>query len=593
MAVLLRLAGYASRYRSKLALVYICLIGSTLLSLAIPRLLGITIDTALGSGDKGRLILLASVVLIISIIRGGFSYGQSYMAEYISQHVSYDLRHAFLGRLLSLSFDFHDRQKTGDLMSRVTTDVESIRWFVSFGLIYSIQILVLVGGVAGLMLTTDWPLALVALAAVPVAAAVAIRASRRFRRMWMRVQTETGVMTTVLQENLSGIRIVKTFSAEEREKEKFRGSANQVSEDTFLVSRLHAGNSSFLNLLFALVTAMVLWYGGRRVINAELSAGEITEFILYLGLLVFPIRMAGWSVNTFARAMAAGDRIFKVIDAPSSVQERRGASDIGQVKGEVAFEGVSFSYNPDSTDGAKEPVTVLRDINFKASPGQKVAIVGAPGSGKSTLVNLIPRFHDVSEGRITIDGTDIRNFKLSSLRLNVGIVFQDVFLFGATIRENIAYGVPDASLKQVQDAAISAQMHDFIMGLPDQYDTFIGERGVTLSGGQRQRVAIARALLLDPPILILDDSTSSVDIETETLIRKALDVLMAGRTTFVIANRVSSLRTADLILVMKDHQIAEAGTHQQLVKQGGLYRDIYELQLRAGQKLLEESPAES
>ena len=586
------MAGYANRYRSKLVLVYICLIGSTLLSLAIPKFIGITIDTALGSGDKGRLILLASVVLIISIIRGGFSYYQTYLAEYISQHVSYDLRHAFLGRLQALSFDFHDRQKTGDLMSRATTDVESIRWFVSFGLIYSIQILVLVGGVAVLMLTTDWPLALVALAAVPVAVAVAIRASRRFRRMWMRVQTETGVMTTVLQENLSGMRIVKTFGAEEQEKEKFRRSANQVSEDTYLVSRLHAGNSSFLNFLFALVTALVLWYGGRRVINAELSAGEITEFILYLGLLVFPIRMAGWSVNTFSRAMAAGDRIFKVIDAPSSIQERRGATDIGHVKGEVAFEGVSFSYSSDGTDRAKEPVMVLRDINFKASPGQKVAIVGAPGSGKSTLVNLIPRFHDVSEGRITIDGTDIRNFKLSSLRLNVGIVFQDLFLFGATIRENIAYGVPDASLKQVQDAARSAQIHDFIMGLPDQYDTFIGERGVTLSGGQRQRVAIARALLLDPPILILDDSTSSVDIETETLIRKALDVLMAGRTTFVIAHRVSSLRTADLILVMKDHQIAEAGTHQQLVKQSGLYRDIYKLQLRTGQKLLEESQAE-
>lgn len=589
--MLLRLAGYALRYKRQFFQVYVCLIGSTLLSLTIPRFLGIAIDTALEGGQTIDMVLWAMLVLAISLVRGGFAYGQSYLAEYISQKVSFDLRHEFLARLQSLSFGYHDRQRTGDLMSRATSDVESIRWFVSFGLIYSIHILVLVGAVAGLLLAMKWDLALIGLAAVPIAAFIAIRISRRFRQLWMGVQIDTGRMTTVLQENLSGMRVVKTFGAEEFEKDKFKEAANVVAEETFTVNRLHAANSSLLNLLFTLVTALVVWLGGWQIINAgtDMTAGQLTQFILYLGMLVFPIRMSGWVVNNYARAIAAGERLFQVMDARSPVEERPGAITLGHVKGDVRFESVSFSYDSVNAQSPNQP-TALCGIDLEAAPGQKIAILGAPGSGKSTLVNLIPRFYDVTRGRLSVDGVDVRDVTLESLRRNVGIVFQDVFLFMASIKENIAYGVVNATDQQIVEAATAAQMHDFIMGLYDGYDSFVGERGVTLSGGQRQRVAIARTLLLDPPILILDDSTSSVDAETESLIQRALDELMKGRTTFIIAHRINSLRRADTILVMKDGEIVERGTHLELSSSGGLYQEIFNLQLQAEEESLVERP---
>ena len=590
------MAGYTLRYKRRLALTYGCLLGSTLLSLAIPRFLGITIDTALDDGQTRTLLLLALLVLVISLARGGFAYGQSYLAEYLSQHVAFDLRHAFLARLQSLSFGFHDHQRTGDLMSRAAADVESVRWFVSFGLIYSLHILILVGGVAWILLTIDWKLGLVALSAVPVASFIAIRMSRSFRRLWMEVQIETGRMTTVLQENLTGMRIVKTFGAEEHEKEKFGEAAGVVAEKSFTVNRLHAANSSLLNLLFTLSTALVVWYGGWQIINGGptggLTAGELTQFVLYLGLLSFPIRMAGWVVNTFSRAASAGERVFEVLDARSPVEENEDATELDRIRGEVEFRSVSFSYSSVESGPAQNNRTpaVLHDIDLKVVPGQKIALLGSPGSGKSTLVSLIPRFYDVSEGRITFDGLDLRSVTLESLRRNVGIVFQDVFLFMETVRANISYGAPDASFQRIENAARLAQAHDFIMELPQQYDTLVGERGVTLSGGQRQRIAIARTLVLDPPVLVLDDSTSSVDAETESLIQKALEEVMTGRTAFIIAHRLSSLRRADLILVLEDGRIVERGTHSELISRDGLYRDIYRLQLME-EDVLAETPS--
>ncbi len=595
MGILLRLAGYALRHRPQLGLAYVSLIGSTLLSLAIPRFLGIAIDSSLEGGRTRDLAMWAALIMAVALARGGFGYVQSYFSEYVSQSVSFDLRHAFLSRLQSLSFAFHDREKTGDLMSRATADVESIRWFVSFGLIYSVHVLVLLVAVAGLLLTTNWQLGLLGLSAVPVATAIAIRVSRQFRRMWMEVQAETGRMTTVLQENLSGMRVVKTFGAEEHEKEKFRESAVVVAEQTFAVNRLHAANSSLLNLLFTLVTAGVVWYGGWLIINdrAAMTAGELTQFILYLGLLVMPTRMSGWIVNNFARAIAAGERIFRVLDARSPVEERPGAVELGRSRGAVSFESVNFSYGP-AHNGATAPPEVLRGVSLEVSAGQKIAILGPPGGGKSSLVSLVPRFYDVTGGRVAVDGMDVREVTLESLRRNVGIVFQDVFLFMASIKDNIAYGSESASLEQVMEAARAAQIHDFIMGLPQQYDTHVGERGVTLSGGQKQRVAIARTLLLDPPVLILDDSTSSVDAETEAAIQRALDEVMQGRTTFIIAHRVSSLRRADQILVMDDGRVTERGTHEELLaKENGTYREIYRLQLDAeSDALMDAAPSD-
>ena len=320
-----------------------------------------------------------------------------------------------------------------------------------------------------------------------------------------------------------------------------------------------------------------------------MTAGELTQFILYLGMLVFPIRMAGWVVNNFSRAIAAGERIFQVLDARSPVAEKEDATVLARARGGVEFEDVSFSYSEDgagaldslASSGTNPPVKVefLRNVHLQVPPGEKIALVGAPGSGKSTMVNLIPRFYDVTRGRVMIDGIDVRDVTLESLRRNVGIVSQDIFLFMTTMRENISYGVPSASHEDIVTAARAASIHDFIMGLPDKYETLVGERGVTLSGGQRQRVAIARTLLLDPTILILDDSTSSVDAETESLIQRSLDELMQGRTTFIIAHRVSSLKRADLILVLKDGEVVEKGTHQHLISENGPYREIYRLQL--------------
>ena len=667
MGILLRLAGYALRISPfRLVLAYVCLIGSTLLSLAIPRLLGIGIDTVLESGDSGVLIWLAATVLVISLAAGAFHYGQTYFSEYISQHVAYRLRHNFLARLQALSYAFHDRHKTGDLMSRAAADVESIRWFVSFGLIYSVHILALLVAVSVLLITISWDLGLLGLAAVPAAVYIAVTVSRRFRRMWQEVQQDTGRMSTVLQENLSGMRVVKTFGAEERQMEKFGEAAAVVSEKTFAVSRLHAANSSLLNMLFTLVTALVVWYGGSsKIINGYdaglglflgLTPGELTQFVLYMGLLVFPIRMSGWVVNNFARAIAAGGRIFYVIDAQSPVQEKEDAPLLNngeRAEGRVAFEAVRFHYGPPlpsppagegQGEGEPEPQPhggqtadplspreragvreganipsppagegqgegepdsqtadplspreragvregepeVLRDINLTIEPGQRVAVLGAPGSGKSAMVSLIPRFYDVTSGRITLDNVDVRDLNLRSLRRNVAIVPQDVFLFAATIRENIAYGVPNAPLEDVIEAARSAQIHDFIDGLPDKYETLVGERGITLSGGQRQRVALARTLLMDPPVLLLDDSTSSVDVDTEALIQRALEEVMKGRTTIAITHRISAVRKADLVLVMEGGRIVERGTHDELMALNGLYREIYRIQLEMEEDL--------
>ncbi len=590
MGILLRLAGYALRISPfRLVLTYVCLIGSTLLSLAMPRLLGISIDRVLESGDVSVLRWLALTALLISLVAGVFHYGQTYLSEYISQNVAYQLRHAFLSRLQGLSYGFHDRHKTGDLMSRAAADVESIRWFVSFGLIYSVHILTLLVAVSVLLITISWDLGLLGLAAVPAAVYIAVTMSRRFRRMWRDVQEDTGRMSTVLQENLSGMRVVKSFGAEERQMEKFGEAASIVAEKTFAVSRLHAANSSLLNMLFTVVTALVVWYGGSKIINGYdsgvglflgLSPGELTQFVLYMGLLVFPIRMSGWVVNNYARAIAAGDRIFYVIDAQSPVEEKEDAEDLERAEGRVGFEGVGFHYGLDEERGNGEAYPpVLRDIHLTIEPGQRVAVLGAPGSGKSAMVSLIPRFYDVTAGRVTLDNRDVRDLSLRSLRRNVGIVPQDVFLFAATIRENIAYGAPDAPLESVIEAAKSAQIHNFIDGLPDKYETLVGERGITLSGGQRQRVALARTLLMDPPVLLLDDSTSSVDVDTEVLIRQALEEVMKGRTTIAVTHRISAVRKADLVLVMEGGRVVERGSHEELMALNGLYREIYRIQL--------------
>ena len=557
------------------------MLGANALALAVPWLIGDAVDQVLVDGNRRGLILLGVSLLLISIVRGLFSYGQTYFAENVSSRVTYTLKNALLERMQGLSFAFHDKRSTGDLMSVVTYDVESTRMFINFGMVRSLQLTILIGGITPLLLIIHWPLALISLAGVPVTVYTTIRIGSRMRTIWRSVQRKMGVLTTVLQENLVGMRVVKALGAEEAQKKLFHGHSFQVSEETFAANRLRVANTAFLTFMYICATGLVILFGGRWVLGGSLTAGELSTILLFLGLLVMPVRMLGMAVNTFSRAMSSGERIFQILDSPSPVEDKSGARQMDHAEGQVVFDNVSFSYN------ALTPA--LANVSFQIEPGQKVAVLGAAGSGKTTICNLIPRFYDATDGSVTIDGVNVKDVTLTSLRHNIGMVFQDVFLFQTTIRENISYGANGVTAEEVEEAAKAAQLHNFIISMPEGYDTQVGERGVTLSGGQRQRLAIARTLLVNPPVLILDDSTSSVDVETEHLISKALHQVMENRTTFIIAHRVSSVKGADLILVLKDGEIAAQGTHKELIARDGFYKQIYELQLLPGEEVFLES----
>ena len=571
MRPLLRLSAFLRPYRKHLALAYLALVISTLLSLAVPRLLGDSIDKVLEKDTFGFLVLLGSGVMAFALGRAVFAYLQTYVAEFISQKVAYDLRSTIYDHLQRLSFAYHDTQQTGHLMSRATADVEGVRWFISLGLIRSVHLLVLFGGISGLLFVTNWKLGLISLGVLPLVGARATFVSRRLRIVWRNIQDMRGRMGANLQENLAGARVVKAFSRESFESRKFDKGAVELANENVLASQIQASNAPLMNFIFAVITIAVLWVGAREVVAGNMTPGELTQFIFYLMLLAFPVRIVGWVITMFSRAASSGERIFEILDAPSPVQESPDAKKLESVRGKVDFRNVSFRY-----EGA---APTLQHIDLEVEPGQVVALLGAAGSGKTTVVHLLPRFYDVTQGSILIDGTDVRDLTLDSLRREVGIVQQEVFLFGDTVRNNIAYATPDAPLEDVKRAAEAARISDFIESLPKGYDSWVGERGITLSGGQKQRISIARTLLMDPRILVLDDSTASVDTETEMLIQEALKVLIKGRTTFVIAQRLSTVRNADLILVLDEGRIAERGAHSELLAAGGIYREIHDLQL--------------
>src|SRR3990170_1779845 len=457
-------------------------------------------------------------------------------------------------------------------MSRATADVEGVRQFVGFALLRGAYFAVLMVAITVLLLALNWHLALISLSVVPFISFRTILINQKLKDLWTKIQQGLGVLETTVQENLTGVRVVRAFARERFESQKFRKQAETLYNQEIEVNNLLAANSPLMSFALSLAMGGILWYGGRLVINGSLTQGELAQFLLYLVMLNMPIRMLGWLTILFSRASASGHRIFEILDQVSPVREKPDAINIEEVNGLVKFEDVSFSYDSHGT--------VLKDVDFEAQPGQVIALVGASGSGKSTIANLIPRFYDVTGGRITVDGIDIRDLTLNSLRRHVGIVHQDAFLFSATIRENISYGRPDASLEQIMEAAKVARLHDFIISLPDGYETWVGERGITLSGGQKQRLAIARTILLNPRILIMDDSTSSVDPETERLIQNALAELLVGRTTFIVAHRVRSVQMADLILVLKDGQVVERGRHLELLAQDGIYSQLYNLQFQ-------------
>ena len=572
MRPLLRLSAFLRPYKKHLGLAYLALVLSTLLSLAVPRLLGDSIDKILEKDAFGFLVLLGSGIIGFALARAVFAYLQTFVAEYISQKVAYDLRSAIYDHLQRLSFAYHDKQQTGHLMSRATADVEGVRWFISLGLVRSVHLIVLFSGITTLLMVTNWKLGLIALGALPLVGGRATFVSRRLRVVWRNIQDMTGRLGGMLQENLAGARLVRAFSRELFESQKFDGRASRLADENVLAARIQASNAPLMNFIFAIITGAVLWVGAYEVVGGRMTPGELTQFIFYLMLLAFPVRIVGFVITTFSRAASSGERIFEILDASSPVQESPGARDLKNVRGRVGFRGVSFRYD--------DATPTLHNIDLAVQPGQMVALLGAAGSGKTTVVHLLPRFYDVTEGAILIDGTDLRDLTLDSLRREVGIVQQEVFLFGGTVRNNIAYGMPEAPLEDVKRVAEAARISEFIDSLPDGYQSWVGERGITLSGGQKQRISIARTLLMDPKILILDDSTASVDTETEMLIQEALKALIKGRTTFVIAQRLSTVRNADLILVLKDGRIAERGAHDQLLARDGIYRQIHDLQLR-------------
>ena len=541
-------------------------------SLATPWVLQRAIDRGIEPGNLRVVYLSAVALVVLAVIRGSFQFVQAYWSEAASQGVAYDLRQTLYTKLQNLSFSYHDQAQTGQLMTRVTSDVETVRQFVGVGFLQFLSAIVMLVGSAAILLWVDWKLALAALSVIPFIFLVLASFIRQVFPRFGLSQQKLGALNTVLQENLAGVRVVKAFAAEPLEKARYEEANNDLLEVSLGLMRVFAANFPLVFFFANLGTLIVYWFGGNLVLAGEMSVGTLVAFNTYLTLLLMPIFILGGLAAMLSRASASAARVFEVIDADVEVTDRPGAVPLTAAQGRVEFQDVTFRYV-----GMTEPV--LQDVSFTAEPGQTVAILGRTGSGKSTVINLIPRFYDLTAGRVLVDGHDVRDLTLDSLRRQIGIVLQEPALFSGTIRDNIAYGRPEATDSEVEAAARAAQAHDFIAELPAGYATLVGERGVGLSGGQRQRVAIARALLVDPRILIFDDATSAVDAETEALIQVALEALARGRTAFVIAQRLSTVRRADLILVLENGRVSARGSHEALLAESELYYEILSSQL--------------
>jgi ATP-binding cassette subfamily B protein len=533
----------------------------------IPFLVGRTVDEI----RKGRTDLWPLVLAILGagLVRLGFSVARRLIAGRVSLGVEYDLRNRMYQHLQSLELAFFDEQQTGQLMSRSTVDLQAVRFFLGYGLIFILQSLVTLLVAAAVMLALSVELGLLALAPAPFIFVVAFRYGRRNRPASQEVQQRIAELTAEVEENVGGIRLVKAFAREERQLGRVRDRAARVFDQSMVSTRLRAFYNPFIAFLPNLGLALVLVVGGTQAVHGHLTVGEFVAFYGYVQLLSGPVRMLGIALGMAQRAVASGARVFEVLDRPPGMTVPDDASGLPPGDGHVELQGVSFAY-----EGTAEPV--LRDIDLDVPAGRTIAIVGGTGSGKSTLVSLLPRLYDPSTGSVLIDGADVSEVRIESLRAQVGLVSDDPFLFSDTIRNNIAYARFDASQEAVEDAARRADIHDFVVSLPDGYDTLVGERGVTLSGGQRQRLAIARALVMDPRVLILDDATSSVDATTEAAIKRALAELMQGRTTFIIGHRLSTIALADEVVVLEGGRIAERGTHDELLETSDLYREIAE-----------------
>ncbi len=605
MAGLRRAIAYLGRQRRTAALAYGALIIATLAQLAVPRLvqnmvnavtdgvtanqilalpefvqgasaqlLGSSVDELRLTSEAAETLLINGVVAIIifAVLRAVFAFVQTYMAEATSQGAAFDLRNDIFSRLQRLSFSYYDRTQTGQLMIRATDDVEKVRLFIAQGLILAVQAFLLLIATLIILLSTNWQLTLSIFPILPFTIILFTIFGRIAQPLFEKSQRLLAALNTVLQENVAGIRVVKSFVREGREQQRFDEATNVLMAQRLHISRTFSILFPLIFLLANVGQVIVLYFAGRQIIPGLIGLGEYQSFALYLIYIFFPLGQLGFIISLMAQAAASATRIFEILDTESEVRNRPGARDLATISGDVEFEGVTFRYFESGEN-------VLDDVSFRVEAGQTVALLGATGSGKTTIINLIPRFYDVTEGVVRIDGVDIRDATLDSLRSQIGIVLQETNLFSGSIQENIAFGRPDASAEEVEAAARAAAAHDFIMEFPEGYATSVGERGATLSGGQKQRIAIARALLLDPHLLILDDSTSAVDFTTERRIQQALDNLMKGRSSFVIAQRISTVLGADLIIVLERGSVAAMGSHAELMENSPIYAEIYNSQL--------------
>jgi ATP-binding cassette subfamily B multidrug efflux pump len=567
-----RALSYLWKYWGTTLGAFLSLLIVTATNLFSPQLLRLVIDQGI-SAQNLRVILLVSLGLLgVAIVRDSFTFTQGYWSEKASQGAAYDMRNAIFTRLENLSFSYHDKAQTGQLMTRVTNDVETVRTFTGNGILQLLNAVVMLIGSATILLITNWKLALVALLMIPAILGIFLFFLTKIGPRFKIVQQKLGNLNTVLQENLAGVRVVKALVREPYEQGRYRGANNSLLQENLAVVRGTALTFPLIFFISNLGTLAVIWLGGEQVIGGSLSIGELVAFNSYLSFLLLPVFILGSTITSLSQSVASAHRVFEIIDTPIEVKDKLDAVILPPTRGSVIFEDVSFRY-------AGSETLSLSDVSFVAEPGQSVAILGRTGSGKSTIINLIPRFYDVTSGSVSIDGYDVRDVRLESLRSQIGIVLQESTLFSGTIRENIAYGRSNATEEEVEEAAKASQAHDFIIGFPDGYNTIVGERGVGLSGGQRQRIAIARALLLNPTLLLLDDSTSAVDAETEYLIQQALQRLMANRTSFIIAQRISTVRNAGKILLIDGGHLVADGTHEELQQTSGLYCELLESQL--------------
>jgi ATP-binding cassette, subfamily B, multidrug efflux pump len=572
MRTLFRILRSLRPYLAQTVFMLFCLVVVIGASLVTPSIIEFVIDQGVLRQDAAVMVQAGLLVAGVGLVRAVFNFAKRYTGEWLINRTGYDFRNALYDKIQRLPFDYHDRAQTGQLMSRCTEDVTALSRFVGQAGVDLLSTILLLAGIVVLLLRQSVMLMLIGLGPLVLLSGITIYMGALLNPMFLAIDRSLGDVSSAVQENLSGVQVVRAFARELFERDKFSQPNRRLWFARVDMMKVWALFMPTMNILVMASTALILWFGGQMVMAGTLSLGELVAFNAYLILLAAPVQGLGFTVQAVGEAIAGGMRIFEVLDLPEDIQSPADPEPLPMLAGEVRFEDVSFAY--------RNSRPALHHLNVDARPNQVIALIGPTGSGKTSLINLIPRFYDVTSGRVLVDGHDVRQVDLKALRSQIGIVLQTSLLFSTTIRENIAFGRVGAAEEDVLAAARAARAHDFIQGLPEGYDTVVGERGVTLSGGQRQRVAIARALLMNPRILILDDATSSVDTQTEYLIQQALDTLMEGRTTFVIAQRLSTVKRADLILVLQAGSIVQRGRHDDLVQQPGPYQEIYNLQLK-------------